>query len=554
MKYKTLIFVITAIIIFILGLIAHLQYFQTKRHIIEFYSEKQMTLARQASLSLESFIKNRIRAIEVLADMPASRNLNRQIFLTEYQRTYKKITGFQFIIFVDQNGAPQVGYPAEFPCLSAQSQEVQIKFIEAFEAAKTERMTVIFSKNVLVDGKVFICLIAPIYSFQNEFQGAILGVLHINDALQEALKPIFKEDNDYVWVLNEQGYLLYHPKHEDMLLRNVIKSEPSCYECHAKFTFEAQMLSNEIGVGIKQNFRSPKVLIGYARAALQNTSWIIAVSSPFSKVVASIRNQFISFLLLVIFMMIAITVGAVLISRINNKLMLTKLERDQERRKHLALIGEMAARIAHEIKNPLASIQTGIQLLESQLKNDEKQKGYYERLRGEIQRVDKILKGLLTYAREDHLDARLTDITPLIRRFEELIAPTLEKQGLQLETHLEPNLPEIQVDEHKLEQVLWNLCLNAAQASEAGDTITIHVSKSDGGINIIIRDQGAGIPEPDLKKIFQPFFSTKPHGSGLGLAISKKIIELHHGKITIESKLDHGATVIIHLPEGEAKS
>ncbi len=553
MKYKTLIFIITVVIIFILGLIAHLQYFQTKRHIIEFYSEKQRTLARQASLGLEAFVNNRIRAVEVLANSPAARNLDRSGLLIELQHTYEKVSGFEFIILVDHHGVAQVGYPADFPCLAEQAPEVQHKFNEALAAAKNNRTTVIFSKNTLVNGKVFTCLIAPIYSRQDEFHGAILGVLHINDALQEALKPIFKGIDDYAWLLNDEGYLLYHPSHEDMLLRNVIKSEPGCLKCHQKFSFEQQMLSTEIGAGIKQNRGSPKVMIGYARVPLQNTHWVVAVSSPIATLLASIRNQFISFLLLVIFMMLAITVSAVLISRINNKLMLAKLERDQERHKHLAVIGEMAARIAHEIKNPLASIQTGIQLLESQLQNGEQQKSYYERLRGEIQRVDKILKGLLTYAREDHLDARMMDIAPLMRRFAELIAPIIEKQGLRLETHLEPNLPAVQIDEQKLEQVLWNIGLNAAQANQAGDTIWIMVARANDGIKITISDEGVGISEHALQRIFQPFFSTKPHGSGLGLAISKKIVELHHGKIAIESKEGQGTTVVIYLPAGAMK-
>lgn len=551
MKYKALVFTVTIVIIFILGLIAHLQYFQTKRHITEFYSQKQMTLAHQASIGLQAFVATRIRAVEVLAEQPSARNFNQQEILAELERTHQKVPGFEFLILVDHRGVPQTGYPGNFPCIDRQPQEVQQQFHHALETVKRGHEAIIFSKNVAINNLVFVCLIAPIYSNHNEFRGAILGVLHIDDALQEALKPIFKGKNDYVWLLNEQGYLLYHPLHEEMLLRNVIKSEPGCLECHRKFAFEQQMLATEIGVGIKQNRNAPKVMIGYARVPLKNTNWVVAVSSPFSNLLASIRHQFISFLLLVIFMMLAIVIGAVLISRINNKLILAKMERDQEQQRHLAIIGAMAARIAHEIKNPLASIQTGIQLLESQLHNGEKQKSYYERLRGEIQRVDKILKGLLTYAKEDHLDARLTDIAPLIRRFEELIAPTLDKQGLRLETHLEPNLPLVLMDEQKIEQVLWNVTLNATQASQEGGQIFLDVAWDRDGLDIRIRDQGAGIAEPDLKKIFQPFFSTKAHGSGLGLAISKKIVELHRGQISIESQPEHGTTVIIHLPKGE---
>jgi signal transduction histidine kinase len=225
-----------------------------------------------------------------------------------------------------------------------------------------------------------------------------------------------------------------------------------------------------------------------------------------------------------------------------------QLEREREQRKQLAIIGEMAARIAHEIKNPLASIQTGIQLLESQVAEDGKQKTYYERLRGEIQRVDKILKGLLTYAREDYLELKAVKVEQVIKRFHELFQPTARKEKIKLQLKIAESLPEIRVDEHKLEQVLWNLCLNAVQASKAGDSINLDVSKSNDGIKITIQDQGIGIPEDSLKKIFQPFFSTRTHGSGLGLAISKKIVELHKGKLKIESELNKGTTAMIYLP------
>lgn len=554
MKYRTLIFVLITIIIFVLGLIAHLQYFRTKRHIIEFYSQKQMTLARQASLGLETFIKDRIRTLEVLADKSDFKQFVLSSILAEFKYTYQKVTGFDFLILVNHLGVHQIGYPDDFPCLANQSPEIQCQFIEAFTAVQNLRTTIIFSKNTLVDGKVFICLISPIYSSPNEFQGAILGVLHINDALQEALKPVYRGKDDYVWLLNKEGYLLYHPHHKDMLLRNMIKSEPSCQKCHQSFIFEQQMLMSDIGVGIKQNRNSPKVMIGYARVPLQNTHWIVAISSPISELLTSIRNQFISFLLLVIFMMLAITLGAVLISRINNKLMLAKWERDQERQKHLAIIGAMAARIAHEIKNPLASIQTGIQLLELQIQNREPQKSYYERLRNEIQRVDKILKGLLSYAREDQLETRLMDIATLIKRFAALITPTLEKQGLVLETHIDGDLPRLWLDETKMEQVLWNIMLNAAQASHPGGRITLSVKKNQEGLEIRIQDEGAGIHESIRHKIFQPFFSTKPHGTGLGLAISQKIVELHRGKIAIQSNEGAGTTVVIYLPAGEAKN
>lgn len=229
-----------------------------------------------------------------------------------------------------------------------------------------------------------------------------------------------------------------------------------------------------------------------------------------------------------------------------------QLEREREQKKHLAILGEMSARIAHEIKNPLASIQTGIQLLESQLREDDTQKSYYERLRGEIQRVDTILKGLLTYARGENLSIKSVALEPLLLRFHDLVMPTIQKQNLNFEVQIDKNLPLLNIDEQKIEQVLWNIVLNAVQASKPGNTIFFNVVKNASAVKIQVRDEGDGISDELMKKIFVPFYSTRTHGSGLGLAISKKIIELHHGKLYIESSANTGTTVTIELGADQA--
>ena len=110
------------------------------------------------------------------------------------------------------------------------------------------------------------------------------------------------------------------------------------------------------------------------------------------------------------------------------------------------------------------------------------------------------------------------------------------------------------IDEQKIEQVLWNVTLNAIQASPSESKIFFNIFQKDGGIEIKIQDEGQGIPETNLDKIFHPFFSTRVHGSGLGLAISKKIIDMHKGKMTIESSPGKGTTVLIFLQKGRTES
>lgn len=685
MKDKLIINGIATILVIFFGIVAHVQYFQTKNNVIQLYSDKQSVLARQAAVTLESFIKERIKALNVIADNPASRQLQQDIFLAEYQRTYEKVNGFAYITFINTKGIAIAGFPENFPCPTQQLQEVRDRFMEAFEKARDEHTTIVFSRNVLSEGKVYVCLISPIYSFQNEFLGAILGSLDVKESVTVALEPIITDAKDYAWILNETGYLLYHPIQEEMLLKNVFENQATCLECHTKFSIEKQMLKTSSGAGVTFNTQVQKQLIGYAAIPLGNTKWIVAVSSPFTRVTAAIRNQFKNLLMMISLMIISVIVGAVFINRLNTKRISTQkeleslkiqtrlirekdaaesrykllveqspdpiflcdrkkfimvnpsfekvfgysqddvcsesfsifqlvkqenneklrskirsfindesesfssihlqmlsksrkqleveismgryfignklvyqgivhditkikqLEREREQKKHLAIIGEMSARIAHEIKNPLASIQTGIQLLESQLSENDLQKGYYERLRGEIQRVDTILKGLLTYARGENLTIKSVSVEPLLSRFQDLVMPTIQKQNLNFKVQMDTNLPRLKIDEQKIEQVLWNIVLNAIQANKPGGTIFFYVTKDTDVVKLQVRDEGDGISDEVMKKIFVPFFSTRIHGSGLGLAISKKIIELHHGKLYIESSTTSGTTVTIEL-------
>jgi sensor domain CHASE-containing protein len=147
-------------------------------------------LAKQAAVSLEAYVNERIKAMEVLADLPSMRRSEQKNFQREYQRTFHKIKGFQHIIYVDTAGVAQIGYPSDFPCPSKQPAEIHVQFLHTFKHAAQTHRTMIFSKDVLVENDVFICLISPIFTNQNKFSGAIVGVLNVRESLNSALTPI----------------------------------------------------------------------------------------------------------------------------------------------------------------------------------------------------------------------------------------------------------------------------------------------------------------------------------------------------------------------------
>ncbi|MBN2009534.1 PAS domain S-box protein [candidate division KSB1 bacterium] len=687
MRDRILIFSSAFILVFLLGYFAHVQYFRTKANVIQFYHDKQEMLANQAALSLKAFIDERVKAVEGLAELTAYSQMPSVTILHVYKRTFDLVQGFKYLIRIDTNGNASFGYPENYPCPSQQHIRVQEKFQHAFNDAIQHNHTEIFTKNIMINDAVFICLITPLMEKDGTLLGAVLGVLDVEESLNIALLPIMHETKDNTWIMNDQGFIIYHPKHKEMLLHSIYDGADSCMQCHTSFEFEKEMLQTDTGHIIKEDNAGVKQMVAYQHVDLGHSHWIIALSTPFQDVTVAIRNLFKNNLILVLLMILAVIAGATVIYRINTnnilvsqevnnlkiqnalveekneaesryrvlldqspdpvflstrrKLLMVnpsfekkfgyshdeimnesfsvqsliqpaalaacqrdlrqfirsrqpysilkinlqsrtgqlmetevslsrfllggkmvyqgivhdvtktkQLERERERRKHLAIVGEMAARIAHEIKNPLASIQTGIQLLESQVAANDKQHSYFERLLQEIQRVDRILKGLLTYAREEQLDLKQVNVEQVVHRVETLIRPTLEKNGLKLAISIEQNLPPIMIDEQKIEQVLWNIFLNSVQASEPGAYLSLRVERNSHGLDWYVEDQGKGIPQHIMKKIFQPFFSTRTQGSGLGLAISKKIVEMHRGTLDLKSEENSGTTVHIHLPTG----
>ncbi len=224
-------------------------------------------------------------------------------------------------------------------------------------------------------------------------------------------------------------------------------------------------------------------------------------------------------------------------------------EREDSRRRHLAFIGEMSTRIAHEIKNPLASLQAGIQLVESNLPDDEDTHEYFSRLTGEVHRVDRIVKGLLSYAREDSLNRKNTDLAGVVTRVVDLNRQSVRDKNIDWKVDIDSGNTTIFIDFQKIEQVLWNLIVNSVQAISGDGSIKISIKNNHPDfLQLIIADSGEGISNENLEKIFQPFFSTKSQGTGLGLAISKRIISAHAGQIAVKSKQGKGTKVYITLP------
>jgi signal transduction histidine kinase len=239
----------------------------------------------------------------------------------------------------------------------------------------------------------------------------------------------------------------------------------------------------------------------------------------------------------------------------------SELERSQE---HLlqsgkwAMVGKLAAGVAHSIRNPLTSVNMRLFSLKRSLAMSPSEKEDFEVIAEEIRHLDAIVRNFLEFSRPPKLKMQPLSPSDVVDGAVQLLRYRLEFYGVEVKLLRDQRLPEIWADPDQLKEVLANLLVNAYEAMVHGGVITI---REEQGLDpalarvavIRVSDTGPGIPESVRDKVFQPFFSTKEEGTGLGLSIATRIIEDHGGRLELESPENQGATFIITLPLQESE-
>ncbi len=227
---------------------------------------------------------------------------------------------------------------------------------------------------------------------------------------------------------------------------------------------------------------------------------------------------------------------------------------------HLATMGELAAGLAHEIRNPLAGIAGAIDIITKDFPKDHPDREILDDLRQEARRIEKVVNDLLAYARPKPPQFGMVDLQETVAHTLQLARQQVGDKNVEFLTQLPLPLPRFRMDPEQLHQVLLNLVLNGIQAlgHEGKITIEARVQAGSGGPNqpdsveIVVSDTGGGISREQLEKIFRPFYTTRRNGTGLGLSLSRRIISQHGGTLTAESELKKGSKFIIRLPMREA--
>lgn len=236
---------------------------------------------------------------------------------------------------------------------------------------------------------------------------------------------------------------------------------------------------------------------------------------------------------------------------------LQRLHRNQmSRAEHLATLGELAAGLAHEIRNPLGGIAGVIEIIGRDLPSGSTGREILQEVRQEVQHIQDILSDLLHYARPKPPQVHPADLNATAEQAVNLARQQVLSQPIQIEFTPASGLPMVEHDPAQILQVLLNLLLNAIQAVPGEGRVGLEVARGDRFAVIRVSDTGRGIAPENLPNLFRPFFTTKGQGTGLGLSLARRIVEDHGGRIEVQSQLGKGSEFRVWLPlrraEGEA--
>lgn len=247
---------------------------------------------------------------------------------------------------------------------------------------------------------------------------------------------------------------------------------------------------------------------------------------------------------------VALKIGN-LLERIEIKNSELAMKRQMERADRLSILGELTAGIAHELNTPLANILGFAELLQSKLKQGPESIGDLDKIITNAIFSREVIKKLMFFACEMPQEMKPMNLVPTIRESIKLLAPTFRKHDIKYLIKIEDETMMLRADTVQITQIIFNLLMNAIYFSPKNGLVTIEARQNDNNIILTITDEGKGLSEEDLQKVFQPFYSTKPvgEGSGLGLSVVHGIVSSHKGIITVKNSIKKGAIFEVQLPK-----
>jgi len=386
--------------------------------------------------------------------------------------------------------------------------------------------------------------------------------------MEKYLLPLQLTKSDFAWVLDDEGTLVYHPNHEDMVLQNIFQSNTECMECHQSFDIQKNMLINKTGFGEYTIGDEPLKIMAYAPIKIANRQWLLAISTYLPDVISELKSK----LTLLLFSSTLIFLIIIGFTFFNYRANLRRIKAEEERKtafremkyqeelnhvSRLASLGELVDSVAHEINTPtgIISIQTDTLKIKSS-KSDIAEE--IDIIKKQVTRIANYTRSLLNYSRRLPFKPEPVNIISLVDDTIFLLGHRLREKKINLIKDYPSAISNLMIDRLQIEQVIINILNNACDAIKNRGEIKISLkeysvdpdnNEVSRGILITINNSGDKIPEDIIEQIFEPFFTTKPEGkgTGLGLSISRKIILRHSGTIKVQNT-ETGPAFIIKLP------
>jgi len=512
-------------IIFLFSLLAYFVTFGDASKERERIIENNLDLTANIAKDIKKFIDSHFLIMEIIGGIDdaayVSRILNQQSSISSFVLTdldgkvlkevHKELTGEEQKILFTNYLLPYLQYPlkGEKYVSNVISRGGGSPFIESEDTAQE-----------------LIVLAAPVYT-EDKIIGAVFLTVKSN-----AFIPLFEEyhigKNGYAFLRDGSGNTIYHPQHELIRARNY------------KF-FDVSLIPRSDYKVRRSSFDNEKKYMTYR--PIENTAWMVFVMQPISEYKSPIY-------------LILLKNGTLLVLLFLFMYLLYHLEQKEKKllqaqinNERLEVVAEVAAGIAHEIKNPLVPIKGFIQL-EKLKANSTLGQETIRLLLSEISRIETIINDFMTLARNNQGQYEQISLLGVLEDVISLMQVEADKKKIQLRSNMDNVKEKILVygDANHLTQVFQNIIKNSLEATESGGLIEVETRLENKEVRISIRDTGEGMTAEQLRKVGTPFYSTKEQGTGMGLAISQRIIKNHGGRIEIISQEKKGTTVDIYLP------
>ncbi|MDY6965419.1 MAG: sensor histidine kinase [Halobacteriota archaeon] len=551
---------------------------EVKELVQEQFNEQQLMLAKQAASGIESFINERVIAIEILAEEGSNETPEEmaQSFGTVYNRT----DGFFVIEFINESGIVVSGYPEE---------EVPIGYdlyienrSQAFDKARDIKRTYITDPVPMFEGGLGLFVWEPIYEDEG-FKGVILAIIKLSTITNYFLSPIKSGETGNAYMIDDKGEVIFE-KDIGMIGKNYIKflNTTNMSWTEAMPLIERQINGGE-GTGYYYWYNNNNInnisqggtrhIIAYAPLKSCNQIWSVGVRTPVNEVDRMISSLYIRQMTF-IFAVVGIIISwssytVVILSRWNKSLeeeVKTKTndlkqsnedlgEANKKLREVDQLKSDFISMVSHDLKTPLSAMRISAEMLASSNCDDDTEREMIEIILRNVDRQTILVDDLLDISKIEsgkmELNLEEQDIFSIFQASIQNIRQLADEKDLLLNIELPEDLPPIKGDKERLIQVFTNMLDNAIKFTEEGG-VTVRAVEMDDQIEIRITDTGIGIPPDELEKIFDKFYQSegsilKSGSTGLGLAICKGIIEAHNGEIWADSKPGKGSTFIIRL-------